>query len=66
MMGSSIVPLRKKAPPMVCLVELWLKFKPLDAVTLEPVSCETAFEEVKELSSMLEASLYVLLERSTP
>jgi hypothetical protein len=36
----------------------------VDAVTLEPVSQQRAFEEVKGLLSDLEAFLYVLLQRA--
>ena len=64
MVAACLLPLWEGAQPIMSLVELWLKLKPLDPVTLEPVSRETAFEEVKELLSMLEAFLYVLLERS--
>ena len=64
MVAACLLPLWDGAQPIMYLVELWLKLKPLDPVTLEPVSHETAFEEVKELLSMLEAFLYVLLERS--
>lgn len=64
MVATCLLPLWEGAQPIMSLVELWLKLKPLDPVTLEPVSRETAFEEVKELLSMLEAFLYVLLERS--
>ncbi|WP_293148431.1 MULTISPECIES: hypothetical protein [unclassified Microcoleus] len=49
MVGSSLLALRKKAPPMVSLLELWLKFNPLDAVTPKPVSHQRAIKEVNEL-----------------
>lgn len=64
MVAACLLPLWEGAQPMMSLVELCLKLKPLNPVTLEPVSRETAFEEVKELLSMLEAFLYVLLERT--
>ncbi len=64
MVAACLLPLWEGPQPMMSLVELWLKLKPLEPVTLEPVSRETAFEEVTELLSMLEAFLYVLLERS--
>ena len=64
MVAACLLPLWEGAQPIMYLVELWLKLKPLDPVTLEPVSRETAFEEVKQLLSMLEAFMYVLLERS--
>ena len=47
---------------MVFLVEGWLQIRSQIGVNLEPVSEQTAFEEVKELSIRLEVFLYVLLE----
>jgi 2-polyprenyl-3-methyl-5-hydroxy-6-metoxy-1,4-benzoquinol methylase len=64
MLAACLLPLWEGAQPVNSLVELWLKLRPLHPATLELVSPETAFEEVKELLSMLEAFLYVLLERS--
>jgi hypothetical protein len=46
------------------LADRWLKLRPIHPANLEPASRETAFEEVKELLKMLEAFIYVLLERS--
>jgi 2-polyprenyl-3-methyl-5-hydroxy-6-metoxy-1,4-benzoquinol methylase len=67
MVGNSIaaclLPLWEGAQPFTSLVERWLKVRPVDAVTLEPVSQQRAFEEVKGLLSDLEAFLYVLLEQ---
>jgi Methylase involved in ubiquinone/menaquinone biosynthesis len=64
MLAACLLPLWESSQPMMSLVELWLQLRPLHPATLEPVNPETAFEEVKELLSMLEAFLYVLLERS--
>ncbi|MEG4285594.1 methyltransferase domain-containing protein [Microcoleus sp. A006_D1] len=64
MVAACLLPLWEGAQPMISLVELWLKLKPLHPATLEPVSHETAFAEVRELLSTLEAFMYVLLERS--
>jgi 2-polyprenyl-3-methyl-5-hydroxy-6-metoxy-1,4-benzoquinol methylase len=67
MVGNSIaaclLPLWEGGQPVPALVERWLKVRPVDAVTLEPVSEQKAFEEVKGLLSDLEAFLYVLLEQ---
>lgn len=67
MVGNSIaaclLPLWEGAQPFTSLVERWIKVSPVDAVTLEPVSQQRAFEEVKGLLSDLEAFLYVLLEQ---
>jgi hypothetical protein len=46
----------------VSLVEQWLPILSQIGVNLEPVSEQTAFEEVKELLIRLEVFLYVLLE----
>ncbi|WP_373537204.1 class I SAM-dependent methyltransferase [Microcoleus sp.] len=64
MLAACLLPLWESSQPMISLVELWLQLRPLHPATLESVNPETAFEEVKELLSMLEAFLYVLLERS--
>ena len=64
MVAACLLPLWEGSQPMMSLVELWLKLRPVNPATLEPMNPETAFEEVKELLNMLEAFLYVLLERS--
>lgn len=64
-MAACLLPLWERVQPVTSLVERWLKIRPLHPVTLEPVSENMAFDEVKGLLSMLEAFLYVLLERST-
>jgi len=51
--------------PFTSLVDRWLLIRPLDFVTLEPMSYETAFEEVKQLLHKLEVFLYVLLEKGS-
>ena len=63
-MAACLLPLWEGACPAPSLVERWLKLKPLHPVTLEPVSEQAAWEEVKEVLSRLEAFLYLLLERS--
>jgi 2-polyprenyl-3-methyl-5-hydroxy-6-metoxy-1,4-benzoquinol methylase len=63
-MAACLLPLWEGACPAKSLVERWLKLKPLHPVTLEPVSEQAAWEEVKEVLSSLEAFLYLLLERS--
>jgi hypothetical protein len=49
---------------MISLVERWQQIQPVDPVTLEPITPQIAFEQVKELLTTLDAFLYVLLERS--
>lgn len=61
---ASLLPLWEEPQPFLNLVERWQKIRPLDPITLEPVSQQTAFEQIKELLSDLEPFLYVLLERS--
>ncbi|MEG4985683.1 class I SAM-dependent methyltransferase [Microcoleus sp. BR0-C5] len=65
MMAACLLPLWEKDQPqsVMCLVERWLKLRPLDPITLEQVKPEKAFEEVKELLSSLEVFLYILFER---
>ena len=62
-MAACLLPLWEGAQPMQSLVVRWLKLTPLHSLTLESVSEVTAFEQVKELLTRLEAFLYVLLER---
>jgi 2-polyprenyl-3-methyl-5-hydroxy-6-metoxy-1,4-benzoquinol methylase len=62
-MAACLLPLWEGAQPVISLADRWLKLRPLDFVTLESVSQERAFDEVKELLSNLEVFLYVLLER---
>ncbi|MGB7441748.1 MAG: class I SAM-dependent methyltransferase [Coleofasciculaceae cyanobacterium] len=62
--AACLLPLWEKPQSFQTLVQRWLKIRPLDLVTLEPVSEKKAFEEVKKLLSKLEVFLFVLLERS--
>ncbi|MCU0542514.1 MAG: methyltransferase domain-containing protein [Oscillatoriaceae cyanobacterium Prado104] len=62
--AACLLPLWESPCPAKSLVERWLKLRPLNPVTMEPVSQQAAWEEVKEVLKRLEAFLYVLLERS--
>jgi len=62
--AACLLPLWEGAQPVISLAERWLKLRPLDLVTLEPVNQERAFNEIQELLMSLEVFLYVLLERS--
>ncbi|MGL4622998.1 MAG: methyltransferase domain-containing protein [Chroococcidiopsis sp.] len=62
-MAACLLPLWEGAQSVISLVDRWLKIRPVDPITLDPVSQEKAFEEVKELLTNLEAFLYVLLDR---
>ena len=61
-MAACLLPLWDGPQSVVSLVEQWLQIRSQMAVNLEPVSDQTAFEEVKELLIRLEVFLYVLLE----
>ncbi|MBD1880332.1 MULTISPECIES: class I SAM-dependent methyltransferase [unclassified Coleofasciculus] len=59
-----LLPLWEEPKPVKFLTERWLKVKPLNPVTLEPVTFMEALNEVKELLSKLDFFRYVLLELS--
>ncbi|MEG4454182.1 methyltransferase domain-containing protein [Microcoleus sp. N9_A1] len=61
--AACLLPLWEGSQSAVSLVQKWLQIRSQMAVNLEPVSEQTAFEEVKELLIRLEVFLYVLLER---
>lgn len=60
--AACLLPLWEEPQSLTSLVERWRTVQPVDAITLEPVSVQTAFNEVKQLLSGLEIYLYVLLE----
>ncbi|WP_341738834.1 methyltransferase domain-containing protein [Microcoleus sp. CAWBG640] len=60
--AACLLPLWDGPQSVVSLVQKWLQIRSQMAVNLEPVSEQTAFEEVKELLLRLELFLYVLLE----
>jgi SAM-dependent methyltransferase len=60
--AACLLPLWDGPQSVVSLVQKWLQIRSQMAVNLEPVSEQTAFEEVKELLIRLELFLYVLLE----
>jgi SAM-dependent methyltransferase len=62
-MAACLLPLWDGVQPVRSLVKRWLQLRPVHPATLESVTEETAFEEVKELLERLETCLYVLLER---
>jgi 2-polyprenyl-3-methyl-5-hydroxy-6-metoxy-1,4-benzoquinol methylase len=61
---ACLLPLWDGSQPFMALVERSHQIRPIDPVTLEPISKQTIFEQVKELLSDLEPFLYVLLEQS--
>jgi hypothetical protein len=62
-MAACLLPLWDGPQSALSLAEKWLQSRAEAAVNLEPAAQETAFDEVKELLTRLEVSLYVLLER---
>ncbi|MCC3406147.1 MAG: class I SAM-dependent methyltransferase [Microcoleus sp. PH2017_10_PVI_O_A] len=62
--AACLLPLWESPCPAKSLMERWLKLKPLHPVTMQPASEKTAWDEIKEVLSRLEAFLYLLLERS--
>jgi 2-polyprenyl-3-methyl-5-hydroxy-6-metoxy-1,4-benzoquinol methylase len=60
--AACLLPLWDGPRSVVSLVEQWRSIRSEIGVNLEPVSEQTAFEEVKEMLSRLEVFLYVLLE----
>lgn len=62
--AACLLPLWEGAQSFTYLVERWLLIRPMDIVTLEPVSYETACTQVQGLLCKLEVFLYVLLEHS--
>lgn len=60
---ACLLPLWEGARSFTSLVERWLLIRPLDIITLEPMSYETACYEVQDLLRKLEIFIYVLLER---
>lgn len=63
--GACLLPLWDEAQLFASLVERWQKIRPVDVITLEQVSDEDAFNQVKSLLSKLEVFLYVLLEANS-
>jgi len=60
--AACLLPLWEGPQSFMSLVERWQIVQPINAITLEPVNVQTAFEEIQKLLSSLEVYLYVLLE----
>ncbi|MBD2437892.1 class I SAM-dependent methyltransferase [Nostoc sp. FACHB-110] len=62
-LAACLLPLWEGGQPFDSLVQRWLLIKPIDVVSLEPMSYDKASYQVQNLLSRLEVFLYVLLER---
>jgi hypothetical protein len=63
-LASCLLPLWEKPQPISVLAERYRQTHPRDYLTLEPISMEQAFAQVRDLLLRLERFLYVLLERT--
>ncbi|MDT9275759.1 MAG: methyltransferase domain-containing protein [Limnospira sp. PMC 737.11] len=61
--AACLLPLWERVCTVEELVQRWQQIRPIDPITLEPVSQEKARDEIKELLDTLDPFLYVLLER---
>lgn len=62
--AACLLPLWEKRQSIKSLTERWIQIRPVEPVTLEPVTEIIAFEQVKTAVINMEAFLYLLLERS--
>ncbi|WP_442957380.1 class I SAM-dependent methyltransferase [Phormidium sp. CCY1219] len=62
--AACLLPLWEEPQPMMSLLERWLKIRPLNPITLEPVRENEAIAEIKAVLRELENFLYLLLQRS--
>lgn len=62
--AACLFPLWDSPQPIQALAERYRTIRPVDPITLEPLTPEDAFTKVKDLLNRLDAFLYVLLERT--
>jgi hypothetical protein len=62
-LAATLLPLWDGPQSVMSLVERHLMTQPRDPVTLEPITKEAAFMQVKRLLAQLNSFLYILLER---
>jgi SAM-dependent methyltransferase len=60
--AACLLPLWDEPQPIQALAERYLKLRPVNFATLEPITAEQAFEAVRDLLNRLDAFLYVLIE----
>ncbi|MFM7428069.1 MAG: class I SAM-dependent methyltransferase [Elainella sp.] len=61
--AASLLPLWETAQPIQAIAQRYHQLRPVNPVTLEPISEAQAFAAVKDLLNRLDAFLYVLIER---
>ncbi|MEG4442515.1 methyltransferase domain-containing protein [Microcoleus sp. AT9_B5] len=61
--AACLLPLWEGVQSVDSLTQRWLQLNPFHPATLEPISHETAFDEVKKILTQLESFLYILLEQ---
>lgn len=64
-LAACLLPLWDGPQPITALVERYLTLRPCHLATLEPISYDTAYVEIRDFLNRLDVFLYVLLERST-
>ncbi|MBD2082438.1 class I SAM-dependent methyltransferase [Leptolyngbya sp. FACHB-17] len=62
--AATLLPLWDSPQPFTALADRYLKLKPVDSMTLEPVSVSSAIEQLTLAMQDLESYLYLLLESS--
>jgi 2-polyprenyl-3-methyl-5-hydroxy-6-metoxy-1,4-benzoquinol methylase len=60
--AATLLPLWESPQPFAALLNRYLKLKPVDSATLEPISVTTAIEQLQRVIRQLESYLYLLLE----
>lgn len=62
--AACFLPLWEGPQPIQVIAERYRQVRPVDPITLEPLSAEQAFAIVKDLLNRMDAFLYVLLEQA--
>lgn len=62
--AAVLLPLWDRSCSLEFLVERWLQLQPLNPITLEPITWETAWNHLKKLVIELESALYLLLDQN--
>jgi len=62
-LAACLLPLWESPQPIYALAKRFLQLRPVNPATLEPLTDTDAFKQVKQLLSLMEPFLYVLIER---